>query len=401
MKRAVFIITALLIVAVLAMAGCPSPGPTPEKTIKIGALLATTEWWAAAYDLSILAMTEIGVDMINEEGGITVKGEKYKVELVVGDTKSDFDGVASAANKLVYDDGVKFIVGPTGFFVPPASPVTNPAEVMMIIGWHLCAPAECDTSTPWNFAHSHGSITKDIAAVKSMRRDFPGAKNIALATPDDGAIPYLMPPVVDLLEENGFVVAGDIIPFPNEMEDFSPIVAKIQALGSVDAVFVERCPPPALGSIVKLLRDGGYYGPIFTGSPIAMAEVATIAGASATENVRGMIETLNDPDMPPLMAEMASRVTAQYGTDYPLSYQCVTGVYLFKTLIEAAQSLDTADVKAKFESMDTVDTIYGVGVIGGEETFGIKHVVACPVPVQKWEDGKTVPGGWIDIGFIP
>jgi branched-chain amino acid transport system substrate-binding protein len=400
MKRKVIILTALLIVAVLAMVGCPSPGPAAEKTIKIGALLATTEWWAAAYDTSILRMTEIGVEMINEEGGITVKGEKYKVELVVGDTQSNFDGVASAANKLIYDEGIKLIVGPTGFFVPPASPITNAGGAMMIIGWHLCVPSECDASTPWNFAHSHGSLTKDIAAVKSMRRDYPGATTIALATPDDGAIPYLMPPVEDLLAENGFTIAGDIIPFPNEMEDFSPIVAKIQALKGIDAVFVERAAPPALGSIVKLLRDGGYYGPIFTGSPIAMAEIATIAGSASTEGVRGMIETLNDPDMPPLMVEMANRVTTQYGEDYPLSYQCITGVYLFKTLIEATQSLDPADLRAKFESMDTVDTIYGTGVIGGEETFGIKHVVACPVPVQKWENGKAVPGGWIDIGFI-
>jgi branched-chain amino acid transport system substrate-binding protein len=400
MKRKVIILIALLIVAVLAMVGCPSPGPAPEKTIKIGALLATTDWWAAAYDLSILAMTEISVDMINEEGGVTVNGEKYKIELVVGDTQSTFDGVASAANKLVYDEGVKFIVGPTGFFVPPASPVTNPAGVMMFIGWHLCVPAECDASTPWNFAHSHGSLTKDIAAIKSIRRDFPEAKNIAIATPDDGAIPYLMPPVEALLAENGFTVVGEIIPYPNEMEDFSPIVAKIQAIEGADAIFVERAIPPSLGSIVKLLRDGGNHLPIFTGSPIAMAEIATIAGATSTEGVRGMIETLNDPDMPPLMTEMASRVTAQHGTDYPLSYQCATGVYLFKTLIEAAQSLDPVEVKAKFESMDTVDTIYGVGVIGGEETFGIKHVVANPVPVQKWENGKAVPGGWIDIGFI-
>jgi branched-chain amino acid transport system substrate-binding protein len=401
MKKAFFIITALLVVAVLAMAGCPSPGPEPEKTIKIGALLATTEWWAAAYDLSILAMAEIGVEMINEEGGVTVKGDKYKVELVVADTKSDFDGVASAANKLIYDDGVKFIVGPTGYFVSAASPVTQPAEAMMVVGWHICMPAEVDATTPWNFATSHGSYTKDIAVIKSMRRDYPEAKNVALASPDDGAIPYLMPKVEDLLEGNGFTVAGGVIDFPNEMEDFSPIVAKIMALEDVDAVFVERCPPPALGSITKLLRDGGYYGPVFSGSPIAVTEVATIAGASAAEGVRTTIATLNDPDTPPLMAEMADRLVAEYGADYPLSYQCVTGVYLLKALFEAAQSFDPAEVKAQFESMDTVDTIYGTGVIGGEQAFGIKHVVAHPLPVQIFQNGQAVSGGWIDIGFIP
>ena len=405
MKKAVVIFTALLIVAILAMVGCvspaPAPGPAPAKTLPIGALLSTSGWWASAFDTSIWRMSEIAVEMINEEGGLTVNGDKYKLELLVEDCKSSFDGVASAANRLVYDKGVKFIVGPTGFFDPPASPVTNPAKVMMVVGWHLCAPGEVDASTPYNFATSHGSITKDIAAVKSLRRDFPQAKKIALATPDDGAIPYLIPKVLDLMAENGFTLAGDVIPFPNEMEDYSPIVAKIMAIKDFDTVFVERASPPSLGAIVKLLRDGGYYGPIMSGSPDDTNIIATIAGATATEGVRSMIETLNDPEMPPVMAEIARRATERYGADFPLSYQCATNVYLLKTLIEAAQSIDPTEVKAKFESMDKVDTIYGTGLIGGEKTFGIKHVVGGPVPVQKFENGKAVPAGWVDIGFIP
>ncbi len=409
MKKAVVIITSLLIVAILAMVGCvspapapgPTPGPAPAKTLPIGALLSTSGWWASAFDTSIWRMSEIAVEMINEEGGLTVNGDKYELELVVEDCKSSFDGVASAANRLVYDKKVKFIVGPTGFFDPPASPVTNPAKVMMVVGWHLCAPGEVDASTPYNFATSHGSITKDIAAVKSLRRDFPQAKTMVIATPDDGAIPYLIPKVLTLLEENGFTLAGDVIPFPNEMEDYSPIVAKILAVKDFDAVFVERASPPSLGAIVKGLRDGGYYGPIMSGSPDDTTIIATIAGPTATEGVRSMIETLGDPEMPPVMAEMAKRVTGRYGADFPLSYQCATGVYLLKTLIEASQSLDPTEVKAKFESMDRVDTIYGTGLIGGEKTFGIKHVVGGPVPVQKFENGKSVPAGWVDIGFIP
>jgi branched-chain amino acid transport system substrate-binding protein len=409
MKKAVIIFAALLIVSILVTAGCvspapapgPTPGPAPAKTLPIGALLSTTGWWSTAYDISIWRMTEVAVDMINEEGGLTVNGDKYNLELIVEDCKSTFDGVASAANRLVYDKDVKFIVGPTGFFMSPASPITNPAKVMMVIGWHLCAPGECDATTPYNFATSHGSITKSTGAIKAMRRDFPQAKNIVLASPDDGAIPFLVPKELDVMADNGFTLVGDVIPFPNEMEDFSPIVAQMLSHQGVDAVFVDRCPPPGLGAIAKGLRDGGFNGPIFTGSPIDTNVVAAIGGATAAEGVRTMIETLGDPEMPPVMAEMARRVTAKYGADFPLSYQCATGVYLIKTLIEAAQSVDPTDVKAKFESMDKVNTIYGTGLIGGEETFGIKHVVGGPVPVQKFENGKAVPAGWVDLGLIP
>ena len=401
MKGKAFIFTALLLLSVLVIVANPLQASASEKTLKIGTLMAVTGWWASAFDTPILNMTKIGVEMINEQGGITVKGKKYKIELVVEDIKSDFNGVVSAANKLVYDRRVKFILGPSGFFVSAATPVTEPAKVMMLVGWHINMPGEVDASTPHTFANSHGSTTHDIAVIKSMRQDFPEMKKIALAAPDDGAIPHQMPIVRKLLADNGFTVVGDIIKFPNEMEDFSPIVAKMLSLKGIEAIFVEKCAPPHLGSIMKGLREAGNQLPVFTGSPISTAVVAAIAGPRAAEGVRAAIETRNDPNMPPIMTEMAKRYTEKYGTDTPLSYQCVTGLYLLKTLMEAAQSVDPKKVMAKFESMDKIDTIAGLGIICGEKTFGIKHLVAHPLGVQKFENGKPQPAGWIDIGFVP
>ena len=401
MKGKAFIVAVLMLLSVLGMVANPMHAFSAEKTIKIGTLMAVTGWWAAAFDTTILNMTKIGVEMINEEGGIAVKGNNYKVELIVEDIKSDFNGVVSAANKLIYDRRVKFILGPSGYFVSAATPVTEPAKVMMIAGWHINMPGEIDAKTPHTFANSHGSTTHDIAAIKCMRKDFPEMKKLALAAPDDGAIPYQMPIVRELLAENGFEVVGDLIKFPNELEDFSPIVAKMLSLKGIEAIFVEKCAPPHLGSIMKGLREAGNRLPVFTGSPISTAVVAAIAGPNNAEGVRATIETRDDPNMPPIMAELARRYTERYGRDTPLSYQCVTGLYLLKTLMEAAQSVDPKKVIEKFESMDKIDTIAGPGVICGEKTFGIKHLVAHPLGVQKFEDGRPQPAGWIDIGYVP
>jgi ABC-type branched-subunit amino acid transport system substrate-binding protein len=402
MRRMVFIGTALLLLTVLLItAGCGKTSPTTEQTLKIGAPLALTGWWNAAYDNSILRMTEASVEMINEDGGVKVNGQRYMIELVAEDTQSDFDGVSAATNRLIYEKGCKFLVGPSGFFVPAATPVSEPAKVMTIVGWHVCLPGEVDASTLYTFGTSQGSLPKDIAIIKSMRKDYPNMKKIALATPDDGAIPFLIPKVESYLTQYGFTVVGDIIDFPNEMEDFSPIVAKILALDGVESVFIERCPPPAIGAIVKGLREGGNNVPVFSGSPVATAEIAMMAGATATEGVRTAIDTTNDPDMPAVMEKMAKRVTDKYGADFPLSYQCAVGVYLFRDVIEAANSFDPTVVKTKLESMNKVDTIYGTGVVCGEQSFGIKHIIAHPLPVQIFQGGKPVPGGWYEVGAIP
>jgi hypothetical protein len=105
--------------------------------------------------------------------------------------------------------------------------------------------------------------------------------------------------------------------------------------------------------------------------------------------------------MPAVMEKMAKRVTDKYGADFPLSYQCAVGIYIYKDVIEAANSLDPTVVKTKLESMKEVDTIYGKGVVCGEQSFGIKHIVAHPLPVQIFKGGKPVPGGWYEVGFIP
>ena len=84
-----------------------------------------------------------------------------------------------------------------------------------------------------------------------------------------------------------------------------------------------------------------------------------------------------------------------------MSFQCAEGVYLFKTLIEAANSVEPEALKAQFEKSSELDTIYGKGPVCGEEFFGIKHIVANPLPIQMFKDGKAIPGGWIEVGAIP
>ncbi len=402
MRRTVFVVTVLLLLAaIIGTAGCSKAAPGTGDTLKIGSPMALTGWWNAAYDNSILRMAEVAVEMINEDGGVKVNGKKYPIELIVEDTQSDFDGVSSACNRLIYEKDCKFIVGPSGFYVSAATPVTEQAQVMTITGWHVNMPGEVDATTPYTFGTSQGSLPKDIAIIKSLRRDYPNLKNIAIASPDDGSPPHIMPWVNAYLDEYGFSTVGDVILYPNEIEDTSPIVAKIMALDGVEAVFIEKAPPPVLATMVKGLREGGWTVPIFSGSPIATAEVATIAGVQATEGVRTCIDTSNDPDMPAVMLEMAERVTDKYGADFPLSYQCAVGVFLYKDIIEKAQSFDPTEVKNTLESMNEMDTIYGKAPVCGEQAFGIKHIIAHPLPVQIFENGQPKPGGWLEVGAIP
>jgi branched-chain amino acid transport system substrate-binding protein len=400
MKRTVYILAVLLIVAILAMAGCPSTQPAAEKTLQIGALMSLTGGFVVV-DGADWPQTQIAAELMNEQGGITVNGQKYKVELVVEDCKSDMDGTAAAANRLVYDKGIKIIIGPTAYFSSAAGTVTDPAKALRIITWCANTPGELDANTPYCFGTSHSSVPSAIATMKYLRQAYPEVERVALVTPDDGAIPFMIPIVRDLLAAEGITVVGDTIAYPNDMVDFSPIVAKILATKDIDGVFQANGLAPHVGPILKGLREAGNFQPYATSMPCNVSEFANIAGAAATEDVFAVTLTDNDPDNPPIIQELIDRTVAQQGPDQPLHFRGVNVLYILKEAIEAANSLDPTVIKDKLESMGTIETIFGTGTMGGEQTFGIKHAISHSLPIQLFKNGQVVPAGWIDIGVIP
>ena len=156
-----------------------------------------------------------------------------------------------------------------------------------------------------------------------------------------------------------------------------------------------------MGPLVKGLRESGNYKPFAGSLPARISQVMTIAGEAAMQDVFSIALTPGDPGMAPIASEIISRVTAEYGADYQLEMTVPNCLWVLKEGIEAAQSLDPTVIRDTLESMDEVETIWGSAKICGEQTLGIKHVIASPQAVQILKDGVETSAGWIDLGFIP
>jgi branched-chain amino acid transport system substrate-binding protein len=416
-KKLLLIPLALLLAVSLIAIGCPATeettqptqttkptqttAPTPEaKTLRIGMILGITGMFSIR-EIPDLNQAQVCADMINEQGGITVNGDKYMVELVVADTKSTFDGVTAAANKLVYDEGIKLCIGPTAFFAPAAGAVCDPEKVLRMITWVVHTPGEVDASTPYSFMAGNGSLLTTTAAAKYLKEAYPNVKTVAIVTPDDGAPPFVIPIATKILAAEGISVVGDPVIYPNETQDFSAYVAKLNAIEEADAIFLQNGLVPAMGALVKGLRESGNDKPFAGSLPARISQVMTIAGESAMKDVFSIALTPGDPGMYPIASEIIDRVTAEYGADYQLEMTAPNCLWVLKEAIEACQSLDATDVKNQLESMDEIETIWGPAKICGEQTLGIKHVIASPQTVQILKDGVETSAGWIDLGFIP
>jgi branched-chain amino acid transport system substrate-binding protein len=375
---------------------------TSEKhVLRIGMLMSITGFFSVR-EIPDVNQTKIMAEIINQRGGIMIKGKRYKIELIVEDCKSTMDGVTSAANRLVYNKKVKFIIGPTAFFAPAAVPVCEPNKVLRVLTWCINTPGELDASTPYAFLGGSGTVLASMAATRYLKRRYPDVKKVAIVTPDDGAVPYVVPIAKKLLSAHGISVVGNAVAYPNEMQDFSPIVARLYAKKNIDAIFMINGLVPHMGAIVKGLREIGFDKPFAGSLPARISQVQNIAGKESMKDVFTIACTPGDPSMPPLAREIISRAIKRYSRNYQLEMTGANSLWILKEMIETAQSLDSTVVKKTWESTEKVDTIFGPAYVSGDKTFGIiHHAVASPQPIQISRNGREASGGWIDLGIIP
>jgi hypothetical protein len=98
------------------------------------------------------------------------------------------------------------------------------------------------------------------------------------------------------------------------------------------------------------------------------------------------------------MEEIGKRIKAKYGPDESIHSETTNGLWVMLYAIQAANSLDTTVVKNKWETLgDIPDTIFGTAHMGGQETYGIRHVAATAVPLVRLMNGQMSFGKWVDV----
>ena len=345
---------------------------------------------------------KMALEYINSSGGITVKGQKYVLEILLEDNKGTSDGAAAAANKLVYDKKVKFIVGGAqGFINLAISSVTEPAEVLYVAEFNNGARAELSTTTPLKFFANNDSFSSQFTAMTYLKKLHPDAKTIAFIQIDDGNFRDIDPVVRETAGKLGLEILGDIIGYNPGMVDISPIVQKAIAL-TPDAIMVGNGPTAYLGQILKIARVSGYMKPVFSCSNAPPQDVLTIVGKDAATNFfgHGINIDYNIPDLPDITKEIMQIAEKQTGF---LNFEQIHGfnaVYTLVQVIEKAQSLDPVEVAAAWEKLEYIDTSFGKAKMGGLQTYGVRHNVYFTKPIMRLEKGDLLFGDWIDV-YLP
>ncbi len=176
MKSRVFlvVISILLIAGLLVSSGCTTT-PASGQTLKIGVLQGLN--WVIGLD-AIKGM-DVYVEMLNKNGGIDIGGQKYKVELVTFDHKLDMALVKAGAEKLIYQDKVKYIIGEC--FSEPAIPLAEQNKVVLKASMYN--DVNFDPKLNWQWSGAGGS-TLYPSVIPLLAKRMPGKKTILGVFPD-------------------------------------------------------------------------------------------------------------------------------------------------------------------------------------------------------------------------
>ncbi len=125
--RSIATLAALTLAATLAGGAAVQ---AEDKTLAIG-LLGPLSGGAASYGVELLRGAELRVEEINKVGGLKVGTDVYRIKLVPYDHKAQAADTATATNKLIFQDKVKYIIGnAVGATCNAAQTITEPNKVM-------------------------------------------------------------------------------------------------------------------------------------------------------------------------------------------------------------------------------------------------------------------------------
>jgi branched-chain amino acid transport system substrate-binding protein len=402
MKRVSFILMALLALAlVVGLSACGST--TDTSTTAAGGGSATTAAASPAETLKVgfgapltlpigtqlQQLYESVVEDFNSQGGLTVQGKKYNIQLITYDESFTTDGGKAAAERWVNQDGVTHILSAVGGpAVLGEISVTDPAGVMLVSGAALPQFIGPDTK----YTQRGISYVTSIVKWKYALEKYPTIKTIVHLGIDDQLGQAEGAGLDAIAKAMGLTVTKHIF-FPDTTTDFSSIAASAMAL-KPDIICMDGIQAPGiLGRISKALFQAGYTGPKIAQELDPVVDI----GAAGAEAMEGFITVFADTtqleDVPAIAANVKKVYTAKYTDWIPSAAKWIDSFYLWINAVQKADSLDRAAIETALAGGMSYDGFLGKYMLIKRPDMGVTRYcdVLSQTAVGEVQSGKVVP----------
>jgi branched-chain amino acid transport system substrate-binding protein len=352
-------------------------------TLKLG-VLATMSGAGTAWGVSMQGAAELAADDVNSKGGLQVGGKTYKIEVVVYDDHYKAADALTAVNRLVFDDEIRFVVGPLGS-APSLAVLPVTTENKVITMTMAFTPKALSPDFPYSF---RPVIPTDVLSDPQIRWVVQklGVRRAGGLFPNDESGQQ-----ISAANEAAYVAAGAKFVakefFERERVDFVPLLTRVLAQ-NIDVFELDGNSPQTAGLLVKQLRELGFRGPIIRTGGDATADILKIAGAAATENV--YVHQPVDPSSP-AMAGYIERFETRYKVPMnafsPFFYANVH--MMFAAMQKAGTVTDTDKVRGAMLSLNGFDTVLGKVSWTGQAQWKSNQQLDAPFYVALLKGGAA------------
>jgi branched-chain amino acid transport system substrate-binding protein len=374
-----------LLLAASAIPTLASPTRAAE-TLKIGAI-GSLSGGGTAWGLAIKRGAELALDEVNQAGGLKVGGKTYNLELLMYDDQYTGQGGKTAAERLVFQDKVKYIVGPIGSNpVLSTMEVTTPQKVLLMSNGYTPKILDNEHKASYNFRFTLTNLEYAPSMMKWVKENLKVTK-VGILVPNDAIGQSVAPPLVKLYQENGIQTVVDY--YERGSKEFSPLITRLMAAG-IDGFDINFNAPGEAGLMVKQARQIGYDKLIYQMGGPSVPEIIEVAGQQAEGFISYEMFDFEAPTAQPFVKAYA----AKYGKGI-INSQTPAFYNATKILLEAIRRAETIDDTTKIR--DTVEKLtgYDPGIYGpvrwtGKAVYGVDHQLALPFYVVEVKGGKPV-----------
>ncbi len=171
----------------------------------------------------------LAVERINSKGGVKVGGKSYKFEIIYYDDESNSKRAAQLAERLIKQDGIKYMLGPYSSGLTKAmAPVTEENKIPMVeangASRSLFTKGYKYLFAVLSPANQYLEVAIDLAVEKNGGKPV----NIAMAFEQDAFSQDVRLGIVDAAKRTGSKIIIDD-KLPKELNDMAATLAKVKA----------------------------------------------------------------------------------------------------------------------------------------------------------------------------
>jgi branched-chain amino acid transport system substrate-binding protein len=362
------------------MVAAQTPAPA-AKTLKV-ALNNSLTW---PLGVNFAQGVQIDVDAINNSGGLLIGKDKYIIQLSMDENNLDAAGAKTAAQKEIFQDGVKFILADR----MAENYVSLTEANRVFLSATVATNGLYDRSYKYCFLGSP-LHTSWVAVLGWFANKFPAAKTYVGAFQDNAQGHGYGNTFTAVVKALGLQVL-DAIYYPPAVTDLSAVGTRVKTLNP-DFFSPAGANPQTDSLLYKVVYQAGYKGQKLGCSPAAGKVILGLTGPDAVEGFVGIAWPTEFDDPPTQVAKewRAAYIAKFKKWDYPDPVY-VSAWYMLKAALQKAGSIDPDKVAAVLNSGLKFEAPNGLGQMISRPDVGISRTVDViyAMPVKQIMGGQV------------